>query len=357
MLHLQKQKKQKKLKNAAESSAKKDTEEVKLSSSGEELLKKKKEKKKQDKHATEDVSKKLSQRMPKVEEKKNSHSVKPRSKYDVDSESAVVKAPVTVKKKTKKRKAAFEDNEFVSKKQKASIAVSETTGDFVHSKLKTAKRDAVVSDSNKNIVNKDDNLKKVKKVKKKKKKVQILTVEEESSVELKNKTKSKSNNSGASQFNIEGLKSLLNKETLSSKKPDKESVDVTVGQKKKKTLADNGGDSFKAKMMDKLHGARFRYLNEQMYSQSSSKTRKLFAEDPDVFQVYHEGFQAQVARWPVNPVDRMIDFITARLVVQNTQEFHPYKCFLFLFCSTFTIQLDLLRAQVFSTDRSRLWLW
>lgn len=354
MLHLQKQKKQKKLKNAVESSAKKDTEEVKLSSSGEELLKKKKKKTKQDKHATEDVSNKLSQRMPKVEEKKDSHSIKPRSTNDVDSESAVIEAPVTVKKKTKKRKAVFEDNESVSKKQKALIAVSETTGDLVHSKLKAAKHD-VVSDSNKNIVNKDDNLKKVKKVKKKKKKVQIHAVEEESLVEIKNKTKSISKNSGASQFNIEGLKSLLNKESLTSKKPDKESVDVTVGQKKKKTSADNGSDSFKAKMMDKLHGARFRYLNEQMYSQSSSKTRKLFAEDPDVFQVYHEGFQAQVARWPVNPVDRMIDFITARLVVRNTRELRPYKCF--LLCSTFAVQLDLLRAQVISTDRSRLWLW
>ncbi len=32
----------------------------------------------------------------------------------------------------------------------------------------------------------------------------------------------------------------------------------------------------------------------------------------DAFKVYHEGFQQQVSKWPMNPLDEIIDFINKR---------------------------------------------
>ena len=67
--------------------------------------------------------------------------------------------------------------------------------------------------------------------------------------------------------------------------------------------------SLREKMMEKLNSARFRYLNEQLYTQCSEEGLRLFEGDPEAFTVYHEGFQSQVTKWPVNPVDQVISYI------------------------------------------------
>lgn len=59
----------------------------------------------------------------------------------------------------------------------------------------------------------------------------------------------------------------------------------------------------RARMAQRLDGARFRYLNEQLYSGPSSAAQRLFQEDPEAFLVYHRGFQSQVKKWPLQPVD------------------------------------------------------
>lgn len=58
-------------------------------------------------------------------------------------------------------------------------------------------------------------------------------------------------------------------------------------------------------MTQRLDGARFRYLNEQLYSGPSSTAQRLFQEDPEAFDLYHRGFQRQVKKWPLHPVDRI----------------------------------------------------
>ncbi|CAG5134082.1 unnamed protein product [Candidula unifasciata] len=55
-----------------------------------------------------------------------------------------------------------------------------------------------------------------------------------------------------------------------------------------------------------LDSARFRYINEQLYSCTGGDAMKLFKEDRAAFAVYHEGFQNQVHKWPVNPLDIFI---------------------------------------------------
>ena len=56
----------------------------------------------------------------------------------------------------------------------------------------------------------------------------------------------------------------------------------------------------------KLAGARFRLLNEQLYSIKSGEAVSLFGEHPDLFSVYHRGFAEQVAKWPENPLNHYI---------------------------------------------------
>jgi ribosomal RNA-processing protein 8 len=65
--------------------------------------------------------------------------------------------------------------------------------------------------------------------------------------------------------------------------------------------------TFGDKLRDSLKGSRFRFLNEQMYKQTGDESLKVFSEDPEAFEAYHEGYRHQIANWPMNPLDRMIN--------------------------------------------------
>ncbi|OAA59553.1 rRNA processing protein [Niveomyces insectorum RCEF 264] len=67
-----------------------------------------------------------------------------------------------------------------------------------------------------------------------------------------------------------------------------------------------------AAMRAKLVAARFRHLNETLYTNPSAEARRLFADSPDMFLAYHEGFRQQVAVWPENPVDGYIAEVQRR---------------------------------------------
>lgn len=57
------------------------------------------------------------------------------------------------------------------------------------------------------------------------------------------------------------------------------------------------------KMMLKLSGSRFRWINEQLYTTRSEEALKLIKDQPELFKAYHDGFRSQVESWPENPVD------------------------------------------------------
>ena len=58
-----------------------------------------------------------------------------------------------------------------------------------------------------------------------------------------------------------------------------------------------------------------RYLNEKLYTCTGGEALEMFREDEDAFHCYHRGFQAQVDKWPSNPVDRVIDYLHDRCVL------------------------------------------
>lgn len=66
------------------------------------------------------------------------------------------------------------------------------------------------------------------------------------------------------------------------------------------------------RMAAKLTSARFRHLNQTLYTSPSGQAMRLFADSPQNYTSYHAGFRAQVAVWPQNPVEGFIEDIKAR---------------------------------------------
>lgn len=64
--------------------------------------------------------------------------------------------------------------------------------------------------------------------------------------------------------------------------------------------------SLRERMIEKLKGARFRYLNEQMYTNQGKQAKQFFEKDKDAYKAYHIGYRQQVTKWPINPVDVII---------------------------------------------------
>ncbi|KAI4203830.1 MAG: hypothetical protein LQ346_001707 [Caloplaca aetnensis] len=65
-------------------------------------------------------------------------------------------------------------------------------------------------------------------------------------------------------------------------------------------------------MRAKLISARFRHINETLYTTPSTQASSLFSSNPEAFASYHTGFRAQVASWPQNPVEIFVQEIKER---------------------------------------------
>lgn len=70
--------------------------------------------------------------------------------------------------------------------------------------------------------------------------------------------------------------------------------------------------SLRQRLESRLDAARFRYINQQLYTRSSREAAQLFQEDPEALAVYHRGFALQAARWPERPVERFVQYLRHR---------------------------------------------
>jgi ribosomal RNA-processing protein 8 len=75
-----------------------------------------------------------------------------------------------------------------------------------------------------------------------------------------------------------------------------------------------------ASMRQKLISARFRHLNETLYTRPSEEAFSLFQESPEMFDEYHEGFRQQVKVWPENPVSSFLKDVRTREVSRRSLE-------------------------------------
>ncbi|EHK22385.1 uncharacterized protein TRIVIDRAFT_28151 [Trichoderma virens Gv29-8] len=78
-----------------------------------------------------------------------------------------------------------------------------------------------------------------------------------------------------------------------------------------------------ATMREKLVSARFRHLNETLYTRPSEEAFQLFQESPEMFDEYHEGFRRQVKVWPENPVDSFLQDIRTRAKIRTPGKGRP----------------------------------
>jgi ribosomal RNA-processing protein 8 len=75
-----------------------------------------------------------------------------------------------------------------------------------------------------------------------------------------------------------------------------------------------------AKMRSKLTSARFRHLNQTLYTTTSTSALELFTHSPDLFAEYHAGFSQQVRdSWPSNPVGLYIQAIKTRGIIPSDE--------------------------------------
>jgi len=69
-------------------------------------------------------------------------------------------------------------------------------------------------------------------------------------------------------------------------------------------LLSSAGSSVGAlgKAAERLKGSRFRWLNELLYTSTGAEAKQQFESDPTLAVAYHEGFVAQRAKWPRDPL-------------------------------------------------------
>ncbi|XP_077518725.1 uncharacterized protein LOC144128839 [Amblyomma americanum] len=109
--------------------------------------------------------------------------------------------------------------------------------------------------------------------------------------------------------------SSLKAETLAKQPVADPLVKKTTNQRRRPLTLASSSD-VRERALARIRAAQFRMLNEELYTTASDEAVQSFESDPKSFQVYHEGFEQQVAKWPVNPVDIIID--TLRSMPKST---------------------------------------
>ena len=64
--------------------------------------------------------------------------------------------------------------------------------------------------------------------------------------------------------------------------------------------------SLLARLQTRAKGAKFRWINEQLYTHSGEESLQMIKNDESLFDIYHQGFREQVTHWPMVPVDLFI---------------------------------------------------
>ena len=77
---------------------------------------------------------------------------------------------------------------------------------------------------------------------------------------------------------------------------EKQPVQLHRSMNVKVRLGNTGGKetNMLGQLRDKMKGSKFRWINEQLYTQSGDKSLEMIKNDKELFDIYHEGFREQV---------------------------------------------------------------
>jgi len=139
---------------------------------------------------------------------------------------------------------------------------------------------------------------------------EILLSPSTSTTPVKTKKKKKSVLQLGTQKLLNTKNSLVTLNSYNQISESPEQLERTVGKREK--FKNSKTCSLRERMLRRLKAARFRYMNEQLYTQQGVAAEQMFAQDPAAFTAYHEGFRQQLAQWPVNPLDLIIKSLRKR---------------------------------------------
>jgi hypothetical protein len=199
-----------------------------------------------------------------------------------DDEETPIKSKRKKNKKNKKKKGKDEKTSSLASAIRSSTSsLADAVADSpVGSLLSRGIRFASFDDFCKFV---DGSGKKEKKEKKEKKKRKREEEEDNDDVDNGNQSKKQK-----LQFDVSKLKSVLESQS-------------------------NSPAAAPSKSENKLKSSRFRYLNEQLYTQTGAQSLKMFRRDPSAFTVYHEGYMEQLNKWPDgDPLQKIVASIMKR---------------------------------------------
>jgi ribosomal RNA-processing protein 8 len=78
------------------------------------------------------------------------------------------------------------------------------------------------------------------------------------------------------------------------------------------TKQKGGLSAMQAAFKKKLEGAKFRMINETLYTSRGEESFETFQSDPKLFDIYHEGFREQASHWPDNPLTIIINWLKTK---------------------------------------------
>ena len=134
----------------------------------------------------------------------------------------------------------------------------------------------------------------------------------------KKKKKKKKKKSPISPQTDQAQKSPTDTKTTSGSENDNETAVPIANNGNKNVKSNSNNSSPKLKItlpkssqmstlqkafLERLTSSRFRELNEELYTHTSSHSFEYFTNNPELFDQYHVGFRKQAEEWPVNPVD------------------------------------------------------
>ena len=70
----------------------------------------------------------------------------------------------------------------------------------------------------------------------------------------------------------------------------------------------------------RLASARFRMLNEQLYTTSAADARTAMAAEPRLWYDYHDGYKLAVGGWPSRPLDACMKWLKQSVLVEKKRE-------------------------------------
>ncbi|KAJ2938811.1 hypothetical protein O0L34_g18434 [Tuta absoluta] len=119
-----------------------------------------------------------------------------------------------------------------------------------------------------------------------------------------NENEQKSNSNNEKPMQIISVSKVVSKvKQINNDAKKKEKFKKVLEQR---TPINMTGNNLRERMLDRLKAAQFRYLNEKLYTSSGNEAQMIFQEDPSAFRTYHLGYQLQVKKWPVNPLDVIV---------------------------------------------------